>query len=596
MRYLRARSYAAVLVSGALVAGLVTSPVVTSTAGAATSGVTATLAEPPGTYPNYILPLLTGAYYSVANIEQFQRLSYRSLFWIGDHGKPVVNPQLSLASTPVYSDNNTVVNLTLGKWNWSDGTPVTSRDVTFWINLLEANKKNIAFYIPGEFPDNLKSYKVTGPESIQLNLTGPVNPTWFTYDQLSQITPIPQQTWDKTSASGAIGNYDQTAAGAVQVFNFLTAQSKDIATYGTNPLWQTVDGPWALNQYQSDGYVRFKANPAYSGPDTHAIEYFVEEPFTTDTAELDVLRSGNSITYGYLPFQDAAQQPALNSEGYQQYVWNDWGINYFVFNFHNPTVGPIFSQAYFRQAMQSLIDEQAFIKGPLNGFAVTDYGPVPAVPATFATPLEVKGPWPYAPSKAVSMLKAHGWDVKPGGVSTCATPGTGANECGAGITAGAKLEFNLNYASGLVYVSEEMQGLKSDFAAAGIDVNLASAPFDTIISQSAPCKSCSWQISNWGGGWLYGVNPYPTGDQIFGTGSGSNFSNYSSATADKLIDETVHGTASLAAYEDYLATQIPVLWMPHQAYQVSEVSTKLHGALPGSPILELNPENWTLSK
>ena len=49
-----------------------------------------------------------------------------------------------------------------------------------------------------------------------------------------------------------------------------------------------------------------------------------------------------------------------------------------MFNFHNPTVGPIFSQAYFRQAMQSLIDEQAFIKGPLNGFAVTDYGPVPS--------------------------------------------------------------------------------------------------------------------------------------------------------------------------------------------------------------------------
>ncbi len=80
----------------------------------------------------------------------------------------------------------------------------------------------------------------------------------------------------------------------MQVFNFLTAQSKTIATYGTNPLWQTVDGPWKLNQYQSDGYVRFKANPAYSGPDTHAIQYFVEEPFTTDTAELDVLRSGST--------------------------------------------------------------------------------------------------------------------------------------------------------------------------------------------------------------------------------------------------------------------------------------------------------------
>ena len=147
------------MISG-LVAGLVTNPVTASRASAASSGATATYAEPPGTHPNYILPLLTGAYYSVANIEQFQRLSYRSLFWIGDKGKPVVNPTLSLANPPTYSDNNTVVNITLGKWNWSDGTPVTSRDVTFWINLLEANKKNIAFYIPGEFPDNLKSFKV----------------------------------------------------------------------------------------------------------------------------------------------------------------------------------------------------------------------------------------------------------------------------------------------------------------------------------------------------------------------------------------------------------------------------------------------------
>jgi peptide/nickel transport system substrate-binding protein len=596
MRYLRARSSAAALVTGALVAGLVTSPIAASTAGAATTGATATYAEGPGAAPNYILPLLTGAYYSVANIEQFQRLSYRSLYWIGDKGKPVVNPQLSLAKIPTYSANNTVVNVTLGKWNWSDGTPVTSRDVAFWINLLEANKKNIAFYIPGEFPDNLKSYKVTGPESIQLTLKAPVNPTWFTYDQLSQITPIPQQTWDKTSASGAIGNYDETPASAVQVFNFLTAQSKTIATYGTNPLWQTVDGPWKLNQYQSDGYVQFKANPSYSGPDTHAIQYFVEEPFTTETAELNVLRSGSSIDYGYLPFQDSAQQSALSSEGYIQNVWWSWGITYFVFNFHNPTAGPIFAQAYFRQAMQSLIDEQAFIKGPLNGFGHTDYGPVPSKPTTFATPYELKGPWRFNPAKAKSMLKSHGWDVKPNGVSTCASPGTGPGQCGTGIRAGAKLEFNLNYQSGNVEVGEEMQGLKSDFALAGIDINLGEAPFDTLIAEASPCTSCSWQMTNWGGGWLFGVNPYPTGDQIFGTGSGSNFSNYNSPTADKLIDQTVHGTASLAAYEDYLANQVPVLWLPQAPFQISEVSSKLHGALPASPILSLNPENWTLSK
>ena len=187
------------------------------------------------------------------------------------------------------------------------------------------------------------------------------------------------------------------------------------------------------------------------------------------------------------------------------------------------------------------------------------------------------------------MLKSHGWDVKPNGVSTCASPGTGSTQCGAGIKAGAKVEFNLNYDSGDTPVSEEMQGLKSNFAAAGIDINLGTAPFDTLIAQAAPCKSCSWQMTNWGGGWLFGVNPYPTGDQIFGSGSGSNFSNYSSATADNLINQTVHGAATLAAYQNYLAEQIPVLWMPHAAFAVSEVSSKLHGAIPPKPDPEPQP-------
>ena len=216
------------------------------------------------------------------------------------------------------------------------------------------------------------------------------------------------------------------------MLNFLTAQSKDIATYGTNPLWQTVDGPWKLNQYQSDGYVQFKANPAYSGQDTHAIQYFVEEPFTSQTAELNVLRSGSSIDFGYLPVEDAAQQGALDAEGYTQSVWNDWGITYFVFNFHNPTVGPIFDQAYFRQAMQSLIDEPAYIKGPSMASRSPTMGQCRPCRRRLPRPLEIKGPWPYDPAKAVSMLKAHGWNVKPSGVSTCASPGSGPATVGWG--------------------------------------------------------------------------------------------------------------------------------------------------------------------
>src|ERR1700691_799695 len=76
-------------------------------AGKPVSGGTATYAEPPGTTPNYIFPMLTAAYYSVANIEQFQRLSFRSLYWIGNaQGQPVVDPSMSLAALPVQRQND----------------------------------------------------------------------------------------------------------------------------------------------------------------------------------------------------------------------------------------------------------------------------------------------------------------------------------------------------------------------------------------------------------------------------------------------------------------------------------------------------------
>jgi peptide/nickel transport system substrate-binding protein len=574
----------------------------TKPSAAGASSNTATFAELPGATPNYIFPMLTGAYYSVTNIEQFQRLSFRSLYWIGNaKGQPVVDPAMSLAAPPTYSDHDSVVTIHLGNYTWSNGAPVTTRDVAFWINLLKVNKGSFAAYIPGEFPDNLKSYKIVNSKTIVLTLTGSYNPTWFTYDQLSQITPLPR-AWDKTSAAGAVGNYDQTTAGAKAVFNFLTAQSKDIATYGTNPLWKVVDGPWKLVGYNSDGYAKFQANTAYAGPSKPKLKYFVEQPFTSDTSELSVLRSGNNAPdYGYLPEQDATQSSQLASQGYTTVPWQGWGTTYFLMNFNNPQTGPLIQQAYIRQAMQSLIDEPAFVSGPLKGYGHTDYGPVPAVPSNpYVDSYEAKGPWPFNPATAKSLLTSHGWTVKPNGVSTCAKPGTGSGQCGKGIAAGTGLTFSLKYGSGSVVTSQEMQALKSQFSGAGIQLNLTSAPFDSIISLLTPCKpsqsNCSWQMLNYGGGWTYGVDPYPTGDQLFATGSGSNSSNYSNAEADKLIAATIHGSASLTAYENYMADQIPVLWMPQPVYQVSEISTTLHGALPQSPIESLTPENWYFSK
>ncbi|HZD65749.1 MAG TPA: ABC transporter substrate-binding protein, partial [Acidimicrobiales bacterium] len=379
-------------------------------------GGTATFAERPGTKPDYIFPMLGLSHYSVANIEQFQRLMYRSLYWIGKGGHPVLNEALSLAHKPVYTDGNRKVTITLKPYRWSNGQPVTARDVTFWINLLKANKTSFAGYTPGEFPDNVTHVKVTGERTLTLTLNAPYSPTWFTYNQLSQITPLPQRVWDKTSATAPVGSADTTTAGAKKVFRFLTSQAKDTATYGSNPLWKVVDGPWMLTTYHNDGYAAFVPNRRYSGADKPKLAKFVERPFTSASSELSALRSGSTIDYGYLPLQESQQKQALASSGYRTDPWYTWGITYMVLNFHNPRVGPIFNQLYARQALQYIVDQPAYTSRALHGYGHPTTGPVPTRPSNpYVSPAESHVPYPPqhgesdVPAPAPRLERPPGW-------------------------------------------------------------------------------------------------------------------------------------------------------------------------------------------
>ena len=52
-----------------------------------------------------------------------------------------------------------------------------------------------------------------------------------------------------------------------------------------------MDGPWKLSAFNPDGHITFVPNKSYSGPVKPKLAAFEEVPFTTDTAEYDVLQS-----------------------------------------------------------------------------------------------------------------------------------------------------------------------------------------------------------------------------------------------------------------------------------------------------------------
>ena len=90
---------------------------------------------------------------------------------------------------------------------WSDGTPVTTADVMFWVNMLKAVGATDWGAYTGMPDAFVKSIKVVSPTELQMTTNKAYSHTWFLYNDLSQITPMPA-AWDKT-ASGPSELRDQ---------------------------------------------------------------------------------------------------------------------------------------------------------------------------------------------------------------------------------------------------------------------------------------------------------------------------------------------------------------------------------------------------
>jgi peptide/nickel transport system substrate-binding protein len=575
-----------------------------NSSGSVVNNATVTVAEQPGANPNYIFPVTPAADCTVANYMDLFYLMYRPVYWWGSGSQAGVNYNLSLATAPDYSNGGKTVTLHLKPYKWSDGMPVTASDIVFWMNLVKANKSDFCNYIPGELPDNVSSYEAVNPSTFQITFTKVYSQQWMLGNELSLLIPLPKQVWDRTSAAGPIGNFDATTSGAKKVFSFLNDQAEQMGTFASNPLWRVVDGPFKLQAFTTTGQATFVPNPSYSGPRTGHIGKLVELPFTSEAAEYNALRAGD-VDYGYLPFTDAAQSATLKGFGYAVDPWYTWAISYEWFNFSNPTAGPIFDQLYVRQAFQEMINEPQLIKDVFYGYATPTNGPVPTTPLTsLASPLERSTYYPYDPAKARDLLTSHGWSKNAQGTLQCASPGTGQGQCGAGISRGAQMNFTLLTSSGVQELTSEAEVLKSVAGGVGVTITIQQQPANTVFSLAVPCNhstgaGCKWDIINAGTPTLFFIPPtYPTGDFDFHSGAPLNAGAYTNATndADILSTDLESGTGPMYTWEDFLVQQLPVIWLPNNAYQISLIKNTVHGAGAQSAYAAITPEDWYVTK
>jgi len=602
----------------------------TTGSGSKVSGGTVYFTEGSDATPNYIFPMYSFAVCSTTNADQLMNMLYPPLYTYGENYRPTVDYNHSIGQQPTFSNGGKTVTIHLNHYMWSDGEPVTSRDLVFWMNVLKASPSTEwCGYVPGYFPDNVVSYSAPDPSTFVITFNKAYDPNWIIYNELSQITPMPL-AWDTTSLSGvharsaSAGLPDTTKAGAAKVYAFLDKQSKDLGTWATSPIWSIVDGPFTISSklggsFTSNGEVTLVPNPKYSGSPKPSISKLVELPYTSEAAIYNTVKSGgpNSVTIANIPPQYAPQLSSLASEGYDVNKAASYSFNYFPLNMNsNATTSPggepvryIFRQYYFRNALQHLVDQPGWIRAFLYNTANPTCGPIPfAPPSPLVSTSSISfAPCAFSPSTAKQELTSHGWKVVPNGTTTCQDPA----KCGPGIQKGEGISFNIDYLSGVVSTEDEMNDLASNAKKLGITINLTTHPFSSVVAAGTPCtpkqSACKWTAENWGAGWIYGPDYLPTGEDLYFPGAAANAGSYVDPTGKmtKLINATITAplskeSSALATYANYVSQVDPVIFGPTSVgtfggYAATLVDKKL-GGYTANALGFLEPQYWYFTK
>ncbi|MCY0909871.1 MAG: ABC transporter substrate-binding protein, partial [Sulfobacillus thermotolerans] len=286
---------------------------------------------------------------------------------------------------------------------------------------------------------------------------------------------------------------------------------------------------------------------------------------TSSASEFSALKTG-ALTIGYLPLSLWKSRHTLTHDRIiSGYVW---GMTYLQPN-ESPTApngtGMLFHQLYIRQALAYGINQPAIIAAFYHGHGIIGDGPIPEQPKTPYYDTALNQPiYSYNPTQGRSILLAHGWKDTRGIM----------------MKNGKPLAFTLNYNAGSQTVTDIVQLLKTDWAKEGIEVNLVSTPFDSLIALPPSKWSMIWLGL---GSWIYSPDYYPTGGALFKTNAALNGEDYSNTTMNSLIDQTYAPYTStsqelsrLDQYQMFAARHIPVIWMPYSATNFV-VSNHLHG-------------------
>ena len=440
------------------------------------------------------------------------RLLFSGLFRFDERGMPRTDLAESWGVTP----DGTIYNITIrSNALWHDGTPVTSEDVIFTIEMM----KSAGSLYPPDIKDLWGKIEVSRLDERTFKLTLPEPYVPF-IDYLT-FGVLPKHLLESVSA-GQMANAD---------FN--------INPVGSGPY--KFDHLIVENGRITGVVLTLSTNYYGSSP---FIEQVVFRYYPSSAAAFDAYQQGDVLSVSQITPEMLSA--ALEEPNLSVYTSRLPQISFVLFNLNRPEVA-FLQDPKVRRALMLGLNRPYIINTFLQGQAVITDGPI--LPGSWAYYDGIEH-FEYNPDEAISLLKGEGYVIPAEGGEVRAKDGN-------------PLNFTMLHPDDVVH-THIAQTIRDEWAAIGVRVDLQAVPYDQLAADFLASRDYQAALIDLNLSRTPDPDPYPFWHQAEATG-GQNYSQWDNRPASEYLEQarvTVDYTLRTRLYRNFqvvFAKELPAL-------------------------------------
>lgn len=451
------------------------------------------------------------------------RLLFSGLIRFDEHGLP----QADVAEGWGVSEDGTIYNFTLrDNAVWHDGTPVTSDDVIFTVDMM----KSAGSLFPQDIKDLWEKIEVARLNDKNLKFT----------------LPEPYVPFIDYLTFGILPKHLLEAVSPDEMPN---------AEFNINPVGT---GPYRFDHLLVDdgqitGVVLTIANTYYGKPPF--VEQVVFRYYPTSAEALDAYQQGDVLSVSEITSD--VLQAALEEPNLSVYTSRLPQMTFVLFNLNNAEV-PFLQDANLRRALVLATNRSYIVNTLMKGQAVLADGPI--LPQSWAYHDGIER-FEFDPDKSVNLLKSEGYVIPPEGGEVRSKDGI-------------LLSFTMVHPDDALH-TQIAEMIQEQWAEIGVAVELQAVSYDRLATDFLVPRRYEAALVDLNLARTPDPDPYPFWHQAESTG-GQNYSQWDHRAASEYLEQarvTTDYTLRTRLYRNFqvvFAKELPALplFVPVYSYGV----------------------------